>query len=141
MNSPAFVHTDATAAAAVIVSSRLEFGRSRPDCPTGITHRYRFPSNESRSTQWYRPEEGLDFTEMFDGNSPVRPVHTEPQNPRRRVTMSSTPENSSRTASLVRTLCNAEGRDVILRFDEPISAPTGKYNGGRIKVIHFRRQR
>lgn len=38
-------------------------------------------------------------------------------------------EDSSRTASLVRTLSNAEGRDVTFRFKEPISAPTEKYDG------------
>lgn len=43
--------------------------------------------------------------------------------------MSSTPEDSPRTASIVRTLCAAEGCDVVLRFDGPISAPTTKYNG------------
>ena len=43
--------------------------------------------------------------------------------------MSSTAEDSSRTAQIVGTLCNAEGRDVVLRFDDTISAPTGKYNG------------
>lgn len=37
--------------------------------------------------------------------------------------------HSSRTASLVRTLCDAEGQDVVLRFNEPISAPTSKYTG------------
>ena len=34
------------------------------------------------------------------------------------------------TASIVRTLCNAEGCDVVLRFDGPISVPTEKYGGG-----------
>ena len=43
--------------------------------------------------------------------------------------MSSTAEDSSRTASIIRTLCEAEGRDVVLRFDGPIGVPTGKYNG------------
>ncbi|KYH24396.1 hypothetical protein HAPAU_33790 [Halalkalicoccus paucihalophilus] len=43
--------------------------------------------------------------------------------------MSSTAENSSRTSSIVRTLSNAEGRDVVLRFDDTISVPTEKYDG------------
>jgi hypothetical protein len=43
--------------------------------------------------------------------------------------MSSTTEDSSRTASIVRTLCEAEGRDVVLRFEDTISAPTEKYDG------------
>ena len=43
--------------------------------------------------------------------------------------MSSTTENSPRTASIVRTLCAAEERDVVLRFEGPISTPTEKYNG------------
>lgn len=43
--------------------------------------------------------------------------------------MSDTAADSSRIASIVRTLCNAEGEDVVLRFGEPISVPTGKYDG------------
>jgi len=43
--------------------------------------------------------------------------------------MNSTTSDSSRTASIVRTLCDAEGRDVVLRFEDEISFPTGKYNG------------
>ncbi len=43
--------------------------------------------------------------------------------------MSSTAGDSSRTASIVRTLCEAEGRDVVLRFDGPVSVPTAKYDG------------
>lgn len=37
--------------------------------------------------------------------------------------------DSSRTASIVRTLCEADGRDVVFRFDGPISVPTAKYDG------------
>lgn len=43
--------------------------------------------------------------------------------------MTSSTEESLRTASLVRTLCNAEGRDVVLRFGDAISVPTAKYDG------------
>ena len=43
--------------------------------------------------------------------------------------MSGVDGDSSRTASLVRTLCDAEGRDVTFRFGEPISVPTEKYDG------------
>ncbi|AGB37572.1 hypothetical protein [Natronococcus occultus] len=37
--------------------------------------------------------------------------------------------DSTRTASIVRTLCTAEGRDVVFRFGDPISAPVEKYDG------------
>ena len=43
--------------------------------------------------------------------------------------MSSRAEDSPRSASIVRILCNAEKRDVVLRFDGAISSPTEKYNG------------
>ncbi len=43
--------------------------------------------------------------------------------------MHSSPGDSSRTASIVRTLCEADRRDVVFRFDGPISVPTGKYDG------------
>lgn len=43
--------------------------------------------------------------------------------------MRNTDESSMRTASIVQTLCKAEGRDVTFRFKEPISVPTEKYDG------------
>jgi len=43
--------------------------------------------------------------------------------------MSSTTEDSTQTASIVQTLCDSEECDVVLRFDDAISVPTGKYNG------------
>lgn len=43
--------------------------------------------------------------------------------------MSDPDEDSARTASIVRTLCTAEGRDVVFRFDGPISVPVEKYDG------------
>jgi hypothetical protein len=39
-------------------------------------------------------------------------------------------ESSERIYSIVKTLCNAEGKDVVLQFDEEeITAPDSKYNG------------
>ncbi|WP_252699736.1 hypothetical protein [Natronosalvus vescus] len=43
--------------------------------------------------------------------------------------MSGATNDSARIVSLVRTLCEAEGREVVFRFDGPMSAPTSKYNG------------
>lgn len=43
--------------------------------------------------------------------------------------MDSISDTSARTASLIQTLCNAENRDIVFRFNDPISAPTEKYNG------------
>ena len=43
--------------------------------------------------------------------------------------MSSTTNESARTASLVQILCDSEGKEVILRFDGAMSAPTSKYDG------------
>ena len=43
--------------------------------------------------------------------------------------MCSTTDDTARTDSLVRTLCEAEGEDVVLRFDGPMSVPLSKYNG------------
>lgn len=43
--------------------------------------------------------------------------------------MTSSAHDSTRTASIIRTLCRAEGRDVVFRFDEPICAPISKYDG------------
>jgi len=42
---------------------------------------------------------------------------------------SSTTTESARTASIVQILCEAEGKDVVLRFDGSMSAPTSKYDG------------
>jgi hypothetical protein len=47
--------------------------------------------------------------------------------------MSDTTDNSSRAGSIVRTLCNAEGDDVVFRFGEPISTPVEKYDGRSYK--------
>ncbi|MFD1513478.1 hypothetical protein [Halomarina rubra] len=43
--------------------------------------------------------------------------------------MNNTADDSARAASIIQTLCFAEGRDVVFRFGEPISVPTGKYDG------------
>ncbi|QFU81914.1 hypothetical protein [Natronorubrum aibiense] len=43
--------------------------------------------------------------------------------------MSGETNGSARTASLVRTLCDAEEREVVFRFDGQMTAPTSKYNG------------
>lgn len=43
--------------------------------------------------------------------------------------MTGEPTDSVRVASIVKTLCKAEGREVVFRFDGPMSAPTSKYNG------------
>ena len=37
--------------------------------------------------------------------------------------------DSTRTKSLVQTLCDAEGRDVVLRFNDQMSVPASKYDG------------
>lgn len=37
--------------------------------------------------------------------------------------------DSERTASLVNTLCEAEGKEIVFRFDGPLSAPVSKYDG------------
>ncbi|MFB1066387.1 hypothetical protein [Natrinema sp. H-ect4] len=42
---------------------------------------------------------------------------------------SSTKTESARTASIVQILCEAGGKDVVLRFDGPMSGPTSKYDG------------
>lgn len=38
-------------------------------------------------------------------------------------------EESDRINSIVNTLCEAEGKDVVLRFGDPISVPASKYDG------------
>ncbi|MBX0298291.1 hypothetical protein [Haloarcula nitratireducens] len=43
--------------------------------------------------------------------------------------MSGATNDSARTASLVQTLCEAEGHEVVFRFDGPMSVPTSKYDG------------
>lgn len=43
--------------------------------------------------------------------------------------MSDTTNDAVPTASLVETLCKAEGREVVFRFDDGMTAPTSKYNG------------
>jgi hypothetical protein len=43
--------------------------------------------------------------------------------------MSDPTASASRAGSIVQTLCNAEGREVVLRFNEPITVPESKYTG------------
>ncbi len=43
--------------------------------------------------------------------------------------MSGETNDSVRTASLVQTLCEADGHAVVFRFDGQMSTPTSKYNG------------
>jgi len=43
--------------------------------------------------------------------------------------MGSGSDQSSRAASIVRTLCGAEGSDITFRFSDPIRVPAEKYDG------------
>jgi hypothetical protein len=43
--------------------------------------------------------------------------------------MSDPTASAARAESIVQTLCDAEGREVVLRFNEPITVPESKYTG------------